>query len=269
MRKKEKLCEIYLLLYQKLTELQVNNAFVKTLEKNRSFTYISMPDNYFFRKLVAVVFESGLRATVWIKFELEVKREFSDYNALKVSKYTEKDVERMLANPKMFRNKRKIVACIGNAKKIVEISREYDGFWKWLDENTIKEGKLIFPKPELIQKIRDNFKMVGDTNALAFLRYVGYDLVKPDVNVKRILYRLGLIPHTKNSEENRKRIQEVGVKMANTVGEKVTTIDYLLYLYGSGGVRYIKYPICTKVPRCGECPLAKFCKYFIEVVSNS
>ena len=56
--------------------------------------------------------------------------------------------------------------------------------------------------------------------------------------------------------------------MANAVGEKVTTIDYLLYLYGSGGVKYIKYPICSKVPKCGECPLTKYCKHFIEVVSN-
>ena len=88
MRKKEELREFYSLLYRKLTELQVNNAFVKTLDKNRSFTYICMPDNYFFRKLVAVVFESGVRAQVWKKYELEVRKESSYYNALKVSHYT-------------------------------------------------------------------------------------------------------------------------------------------------------------------------------------
>jgi len=141
-------------------------------------------------------------------------------------------------------------------------------FWKWLEENTIKEGRLVFAKPELIAKIKDNFKMIGDTNALAFLRYVGFDLMKPDVNVKRILCRLGFLPDTKNNAENRERIQEVGVETAKAVGEKVTTIDYLFYIYGSGGVKYIKYSICGKVPKCSECPLTKFCKYFIEVVSN-
>jgi len=255
MQSASKFRKIWLLLWRKLTELQVNSHIRNDLTPS---LYVGKPDSHFFQKLCDVVFESGLKAVVWQKFEPEIRKQFCNYDVKRVAKYTKKNVE------KMIKNKRKIEACVHNAKVISEISMKYHGFWKWLDSEAVKDGMLVFPKPELIEKIRKSFKMLGYTNTFAFLRYVGFDLMKPDVNVKRVLYRLGFIVSTKNTQENFKQIQEIGVKWAKAVGVKVTTIDYLLYLYGSGGL-YFK-PICTEVkPRCDVCSIVKYCNYGAKV----
>jgi len=250
---------MWLLLWRKLTELKVNDHIRNDLTPN---SYVAKPDSYFFGKL-CVVFESGLKAVVWQKYEPEIRKEFCNYDVKKVARFTKKNVEKIITNPKMFRNRRKIEACIHNAKQIMRISEKYRAFWKWLDSESVKDGMLVFPKPELVEKIRKSFKMLGYTNTYAFLRYVGFDLMKPDVNVKRVLYRLGFITSTKNTNETFKQIQEIGVKWAKAVGEEVTTVDYVLYLYGSGGL-YFK-PICTEKPRCDVCSIVKYCNYGVKV----
>ena len=260
--------QIYRLMFVKLSEISISDSFVKGLEENRSFTYVDKHDDYFFQKMVAVVFESGMRAWVWKKFEGEIRKEFSNYDVIKVASYTILDVDKMMKNRKMLRHRKKIEACIFNAKEIVKISSQYNGFWKWIDSETVKEEGLIFPKFELIKKVQNTFKWLTGINAYGFLKYVGVDVVKPDLNVRRIMYRLGLIESEKKGTKTYKQIQEVGKKIAKAVGERVINVEYIFYLYGSGGVQFFKYPICTKVPKCGECPLTSYCRYFTEVVSS-
>lgn len=171
----ERLKEIYHLMYSKLRELQLDDAFEETMNDNRTLSYVGKPDDYFFSKMVSVIFESGIRAVVWMKYAPEIKKEYAGYNVKKMAEYTEKDIERMLRNPKMFKNRRKIEACIHNAKEIVELSEQYDGFWKWLDSHTIEE---------LVEELKERFRHFGYINAYAFLKYVGAEVIKPDLNVR-------------------------------------------------------------------------------------
>ena len=255
----DKLKQIYHLMYDKLRELQLGNAFDKTMEENRSFTYLYKHDDYFFNMIVQATFESGMHAWVWKRYENKMRKAFCNFDVRKVSKFDDKDVERMLTSPNVIHHKGKIEACIYNAKKIVEISEKYNGFWKWIDSEVVKEGELIFPKFELIEKIQKTFKWLSGINAYYFLKLCGADVIKPDLNVRRIMHRLGLIDSEKLNRKTYKQIHEVGVKMAQAVGERVLNVDYIFYLYGSGGVQFFQHPICTKEPKCGECPLTNAC----------
>lgn len=251
--------QIYKLMFDKLRTIQIEDKFDRALEEEKLLTYIGKPDNYFFQRMVDLIFQSSVRGVIWLRYEPEIRKQFANYDVKKVTNYTENDVERMMANPKMFKNRMKIQACIYNAKLMVEISEEYSGFWKFLNSHTIQE---------LVDKLTSDFQHISITNSRAFLRYVGMNVVKPDVNIPRVLYRLGLIDSPKLNKETLKQIQEIGKKMAETIGENVKAVDYVIYQYGAGEIGYVKYAVCSKVPKCSECPLTKFCKHFVEVVSN-
>jgi len=91
-----------------------------------------MLDDFFFKQICDLIFQSGVKGAVWQKYEPEIRKEFRDYNVRKVARYTQKDVERMLANPRMLKNRRKIEACIHNAKEMLLLAKSitvFGTFW--------------------------------------------------------------------------------------------------------------------------------------------
>ena len=248
----QKLQLIFTSIYSKVRSLQIDNNFDKAVEVEASKTYVGMNDNYFFKQSCDLVFQSGVRGAVWQKYESEIRKEFRDYKVKTVARFTRRDVERMLSNAKMLKNRRKIEACIHNAKMIVETSKEYNGFWKFLDSQQIEE---------LVEKLKGNFKWMGYVNAYAFLRYVGVECLKPDVNVVRVMFRLGLIDSEKRSIETYKKIQEVGKRMAEANSVRMAVIDYTVYMYGSGERPFVQYAVCGSKPKCEECNVRKYCQY--------
>ena len=57
-----------------------------------------------------LVFQSGVRGVIWERYEPEIRKEFKGYDVEKVAKFNDKDVERMMKNPKMFKHRKKIEA---------------------------------------------------------------------------------------------------------------------------------------------------------------
>jgi len=53
---------------------------------------------------------------------------YHNFDPKKVAEYNEADVERLLANPGIIRNRRKIVAAIRNARSFLEVQREFGSF---------------------------------------------------------------------------------------------------------------------------------------------
>ena len=98
----------------------------------------------------------------------------------KVCGYQEDDVERLMKNPEIIRNRRKIQAAVKNAGVFREIQREFQSFsnylWHWT------EGKVVHEKgktcSELSDKISKDLKkrgmnFVGTTIIYAYLQAVG------------------------------------------------------------------------------------------------
>ena len=53
---------------------------------------------------------------------------FENFNAKKIAHYEDKDVKRLLSDPGIIRNRLKIAATILNAKKFLEIQKEFGSF---------------------------------------------------------------------------------------------------------------------------------------------
>jgi len=243
---------------KKLTQLSKGDAFDRTMEENKNFNYIGKDDSYFFEKMAQAVFESGLRAWSWEPHRKGIKKAFCHFDVRKVAEFDNKDIERIFVSNDMIHRKPKIEAVVFNARKIAEKSKEYKGFWKWIYSEVIKEGDLTFPKPELIEEIQKTFKWMSGVNAFYFLKLCGVDVIKPDLNVRRILLRLGLTESDKNNKKTWSQVQEVGRRFSKVTGERIINLDYIFYLYGAG-TQVLSYPICTLKPKCEECPLTSFC----------
>ena len=212
-----------------------------------------MDDDYFFKQMCDLVFQSGLRGQIWLRFEPEIKKEFKNYEVKKVAPYTQKDIDRMLHNPNMLKHRKKIESCVYNARKMFELSYEYGGFWHWLDSHNTED---------LVEKLRGNFKWMGYTNAYAFLRYIGMDVMKPDSNVRRLLFRLGFLSNIAVTRQTCKQLQEIGKRIAEASNVGMVVVDYTLFMFGAGEKPFVKYAVCSKVPKCDECPLTRFCGFY-------
>ncbi len=108
-------------------------------------------DRKHFEYLMMEVMQCGLSWTLMIEKREIFKACFDDFDYIKISKYSEKDIKRIIEYPGMIRSENKIRAIIGNAAKFMEVIEEYGSFdnyiWKYSNGKTIlyqghQKGKL-------------------------------------------------------------------------------------------------------------------------------
>ena len=76
------------------------------------------------------------------------------------------EVDTMAIDTRIIRNRRKIEAIIGNARRMLDLEREHVGFQTYLRSHG---GDF----PALVKDLRKNLKFLGDTGASYFLYFVG------------------------------------------------------------------------------------------------
>src|SRR5882724_6781784 len=90
-------------------------------------------DNELFCRLVLEINQAGLSWETILKKATTFRKAYQNFNIKKVAAYTEKDRERLLADPGIIRNRLKVNAAIENAKTILQLQKEYGSFEKWLE----------------------------------------------------------------------------------------------------------------------------------------
>ena len=106
-------------------------------------------DAQVYRHLVEIAFYSGFRAaTVTEKLDV-IRRHFPDYKT--VAGYGENEVQLILGDPAMIRNRRKVQACVDNAQTLQRIVGEYGAFQAYVDSFSPEEseGDLLRLRQEL------------------------------------------------------------------------------------------------------------------------
>lgn len=87
---RHKLKLIFELIYDKVRKIQNNNYFDKAVETEANKTYIGMSDDFFFKQMVDLIFEGGLKGQIWQRYEPEIRKEFKGYKVRKVANLTQK-----------------------------------------------------------------------------------------------------------------------------------------------------------------------------------
>jgi len=257
--KERNLKKIFELMFKKLKSISINGNFINEINKRRKkFFDKNKPDSFFYKHLVSTIHVSGYRVSILRDRWGDIKKAFSDYDVNKVSQYNNEDLKRMMRNPRLIRNKRKLKACIENAKIMKKISTKYGSFGEYLDQNRHNFRQL---KKELIER----FRYLGDILVLEYLKEIGIDAIKPDVHVVRVMHRLGLINSERISSENINKVLVVANRMAQLIGEKLSMIDAIFWMYGGSGDNHVKKAICSKnKPLCNECHLIKYCNFYTK-----
>ncbi len=114
------------------------------------------------------------------------RRAFNNFDARKISKYSEADITRLLHNSKIIRNRLKIEATVTNAKAFLQLQKEFGSFdnyiWQFVNAKPIQNSwKKITdvpsstPESDAMSKDlrRRGFKFVGTTICYAFMQAVG------------------------------------------------------------------------------------------------
>ena len=107
-------------------------------------------DKKLFEFLILEGAQAGLSWVTILKRRDGYRKAFSDFDVQKVSKYTQKYVEKLLKNESIIRNRLKVNSSINNAKQFLKIQAEFGSFDKYL------WGFVNF-KP-----IKNKFKNLGD-----------------------------------------------------------------------------------------------------------
>ncbi|MDI9494896.1 MAG: DNA-3-methyladenine glycosylase I [Bacillota bacterium] len=143
-------------------------------------------DRKHFEFLILEGVQAGLSWLTILKKRENYRKAYDNFDVKKVSEYDEAKIEELMNNPDIIRNRRKIEASINNAKKFLEVQKEFGSFdnfiWSFVDNNVVKNHwkdlSEIPATSELSDKVskelkRRGFKFVGSTIIYAHLQAIG------------------------------------------------------------------------------------------------
>ena len=125
-------------------------------------------DEEYLENMSRVIFQAGLNWQVIDNKWPAIKKAFSNFDIRKIACFTEADVETLMKNPEVIRNKGKIKGIIQNAQNFLAIEKQYGSFQKYLD-SLDKSNNYENVVKDLINK----FKWLGPSTASTFLYTVG------------------------------------------------------------------------------------------------
>ena len=111
-------------------------------------------DQKLFEFLILEGAQAGLSWTTILNRREGYRKAFSNFDVKRVSKYTQKHVEKLLQDESIIRNKLKINSAINNAKLFLKIQDEFGSFDNYL-------WRFVNYKP-----IKNKFKQQGDYHLL-------------------------------------------------------------------------------------------------------
>lgn len=143
-------------------------------------------DKKHFEFLVLEAAQAGLSWSIVLNKREGYRKAFSNFDPVKVSKYTESKIKKLLLDPGIVRNRLKIEAAVNNAKQFLKVQKEFGSFdaycWQFVGgkpiinkRRSLKEIPAITPESDAFSKDlkKRGFKFVGSTVIYAHMQAVG------------------------------------------------------------------------------------------------
>ena len=131
---------------------------------DREYGFPIAEDDRLFERLVLEINQAGLSWLTILKKKQGFFDAFEGFNIDKVAAYGEAERARLLADASIIRNRRKIEACIANARAVQGIQREHGTFRAWF-----YEGLPGSDLAELQRALRKTFAFMGPEIARMWL----------------------------------------------------------------------------------------------------
>jgi DNA-3-methyladenine glycosylase I len=142
----------------------------------------SRDDRHLFEMLTLEGAQAGLSWSTILRKRDGYRKAFANFDAEKVARFSDKDVERLLADPGIVRNRLKVESAVNNARQILELESLSDFFWSFVDgEPLVNRWRTVAEIPaetaESKAMSKDlkkrGFRFVGPTVCYAFMQACG------------------------------------------------------------------------------------------------
>jgi DNA-3-methyladenine glycosylase I len=143
-------------------------------------------DRIHFEFLILEGAQAGLSWSTILKKREGYRKNFADFDPVKVAKFTPARVEKILKDPAIIRNRLKVNAAINNAKRFLEVQKEFGSFDKYIwsfvggkpiinKRKTTKQVPATTKESDALSKdlIKRGFKFVGSTVIYAHMQACG------------------------------------------------------------------------------------------------
>ena len=144
-------------------------------------------DTALFERLALESFQAGLSWSTILHKQRAFREAFAGFDPATVAAFGPPDVERLVADAGIVRNRAKIQATIDNARGVLEIARESGSFDSWLWTHVDGLPRRLPPQAtyadvpsadplahRLSRELRDRgFRFVGPTIVYAFMQSIG------------------------------------------------------------------------------------------------
>ncbi len=125
-------------------------------------------DDELFERLILEINQAGLSWSTILNKQQNFKKAYKNFNIKKVAGFNEKDVQRLLNDAGIIRNRLKIHAAVENAKTVMKLQKEFGSFKKWIDHHHPKS------KEEWVKIFKNTFRFTGGEIVNEFLMSTGY-----------------------------------------------------------------------------------------------
>ncbi|WP_417583121.1 DNA-3-methyladenine glycosylase I [Nitrincola sp.] len=143
-------------------------------------------DRHLFEMLILEGAQAGLSWITILKKRESYRQAFDQFDAVKVAAYTDEDVQRLLSNAGIVRNRLKIAAAIKNARGVLQIQQEFGSLdrylWGFVDHQPVQNNweslrEVPVQTDASVRMSKDlkkrGFGFVGPTICYAFMQAVG------------------------------------------------------------------------------------------------
>ncbi len=110
-------------------------------------------------------FQAGISWRVVESKWAGIKVAFHDFDPARIAKFTVKDIDALMDDARVIRNRRKIEAIVSNAQRLIELDQKSGGFKKYL--------RSFDKYDDLAKDLKKQFKFLGDTGTYMFLWTIG------------------------------------------------------------------------------------------------
>jgi DNA-3-methyladenine glycosylase I len=143
-------------------------------------------DRVLFEFLILEGAQAGLSWLTILRKRENYRKALANFDPQRVAKFTDRDLDRLMNDPGIVRNRLKVQSCRANARVFIEIQRECGSFseywWNWVDGrpivNRFRAMSDIPAKTELSDRISKDLKkrgmnFVGSTIIYAMMQATG------------------------------------------------------------------------------------------------
>ena len=179
-------------------------------------------DQVFFEKICLEGFQSGLSWKTILHRRTAFRRAFHNFSPTLIAAYTVEDIERLMQDSSIIRNRRKILSTINNAKRFLELEAMGGSLAAlcWSFEPAANSRAVIPDR----QWLRSN-PSTAQSQALAKkLKRLGWSFVGP-VNMYALMQALGIVNDHVAGCPQRVAIERLRKEAARASSPSITTFQ--------------------------------------------